>query len=48
VFPDAASLEAYIAHPAHVEVVEFLDAKRCTRLAFDFVIDSGTDFSSCG
>jgi hypothetical protein len=48
VFPDAATLAAYIEHPAHVEVVGFLDAKRCTRLAFDFVIDSGTDFSSCG
>jgi hypothetical protein len=29
-----------------VEVVGFLDAKRCTRLAFDFAIDAGTDFSS--
>jgi hypothetical protein len=46
VFPDAATLAAYIEHPAHVEVVEFLDAKRCTRLAFDFVLDAATDFAS--
>jgi hypothetical protein len=46
VFPDAATLAAYIDHPAHVEVVEFLDAKRCTRLAFDFALDAATDFSS--
>jgi hypothetical protein len=45
VFPDAATLAAYIEHPAHVEVVEFLDAKRCTRLAFDFTLDAATDFS---
>jgi hypothetical protein len=46
VFPDAATLAAYIEHPAHVEVVEFLDARRCTRLAFDFTLDATTDFTS--
>jgi hypothetical protein len=46
VFPDAATLAAYVEHPAHVEVVEFLDARRCTRLAFDFVLDAATDLSS--
>jgi hypothetical protein len=46
VFPDSSRLEAYLSHPAHLEVVEFLDAKSCTRLAFDFSLDATTDFTA--
>jgi Stress responsive A/B Barrel Domain len=44
VFPDADALAAYIEHPAHQELVAFLDDRDCTRLAFDYYLDASTDF----
>jgi hypothetical protein len=46
VFPGPAALAAYLVHPAHVAVVRFLDARDCTRLAFDFPLDVTTDFTA--
>jgi hypothetical protein len=46
VFPDQEVLAAYTAHPAHQELLAFLDARDCTRLAFDFWLDDTSDFST--
>ena len=45
VFPDAATLEAYVAHPVHQEFVSFLDEHSCERLAFDYYLDDATRFA---
>ncbi len=44
VFPDADTLAAYTAHPAHQEFVAFLEAHGCQRLAFDYYLDDATRF----
>jgi hypothetical protein len=44
VFPDTDVLAAYVAHPVHQEMVAFLDAHHCERLAFDYYLDETTDF----
>lgn len=45
VFPDTETLAAYVAHPVHQDMIAFLDARGCTRLAFDYYLDATTDFS---
>jgi Stress responsive A/B Barrel Domain len=44
VFPDTDVLAAYVAHPVHQEMIAFLDARDCQRLAFDYYLDATTDF----
>jgi hypothetical protein len=44
VFPDADTLAAYVAHPIHQELVAFLNAHDCERLAFDYYLDDATKF----
>lgn len=39
VFPDAAALTEYVAHPVHQKLVRWLDERNCQRLAFDYYID---------
>jgi Stress responsive A/B Barrel Domain len=39
VFPDQQTMQAYVAHPVHRELVDWLDARGCQRLAFDYYID---------
>jgi hypothetical protein len=36
---DTEALAEYVAHPAHQELVSWVDARRCQRLAFDYYID---------
>ena len=36
VFPDLDALQAYVEHPVHQELVAWLDARQCQRLAFDY------------
>lgn len=36
VFADKDAFEAYVVHPAHQELVTFLNDHRCERLAFDY------------
>jgi len=38
VFPDETTLQAYIDHPVHQELVTFLNERQCERLAFDYFI----------
>lgn len=45
IFPDEEVLAEYAAHPVHQELLAFVDARRCTRLAFDYYLDETTDFS---
>lgn len=40
VFPDAATLAEYVAHPVHQTLVRWLDARQSQRLAFDYYIDA--------
>jgi hypothetical protein len=44
VFRDADTLAAYVAHPVHQELVAFLNAHDCERLAFDYYLDDATQF----
>ncbi len=44
VFPDAAALAAYTAHPVHQDFIRFLDQHDCERLAFDYYLDASTEF----
>jgi hypothetical protein len=41
-FPDVDSLDAYRAHPVHVQFLEFLAKLECTPLAFDYHLDDQT------
>lgn len=41
-FPDVESMNAYRAHPVHVEFMEWLAARNCTPLAFDYLLDEQT------
>ncbi len=43
VFPGPEALGAYVAHPVHQQLVRFLDARSCERLAFDYYLDATTD-----
>jgi hypothetical protein len=45
VFPSAEVLAEYVAHPVHQELVAWLDARQCERLAFDYYLDEATDFA---
>ncbi len=45
VFPSAQVLAEYVAHPVHQELVAWLDARQCERLAFDYYLDEATDFA---
>lgn len=38
IFSDVDALQAYVVHPAHQVLVQFLDARGCQRLAFDYHI----------
>jgi hypothetical protein len=39
---DLSALEAYRDHPVHQEFLAWLDARDCTPLAFDYVLDEAT------
>jgi hypothetical protein len=41
-FPDVAALDAYRAHPVHVEFMNWLAERECTPLAFDYHLDGQT------
>jgi hypothetical protein len=41
-FPDLAALHEYQAHPVHVEFLNWLAARECVPLAFDYYLDSGS------
>ncbi len=41
-FPDVDSLDAYRAHPVHVEFMDWLAERECTPLAFDYHLDGVT------
>jgi hypothetical protein len=39
-FPDLATLHGYQAHPVHVEFLNWLAARECAPLAFDYYLDA--------
>jgi hypothetical protein len=41
-FPDVDTLNAYRAHPVHVQFMDFLAKLDCTPLAFDYHLDDQT------
>ena len=41
-FPDLDSLRSYQAHPVHVKFLDWLTARNCTPLAFDYLLDHQT------
>jgi hypothetical protein len=41
-FPDVAAMNDYRAHPVHVKFMDWLAARDCTPLAFDYVLDEQT------
>jgi hypothetical protein len=41
-FPDVDSMNAYRAHPVHMEFLDWLTARNCTPLAFDYLLDEQT------
>jgi hypothetical protein len=41
-FPDVAALDAYRAHPVHVEYMNWLAERDCAPLAFDYFLDDQT------
>ena len=41
-FPDTGALEAYRAHPVHLQFLDWLTERDCTPLAFDYHLDSQT------
>jgi Stress responsive A/B Barrel Domain len=43
-FPDLAAMNAYRAHPVHREFMDWLAARDCTPLAFDYHLDDSTVF----
>jgi hypothetical protein len=44
-FEDLSALEAYRVHPLHVEFVEWIGARGCEVLAFDYELTDKTDFT---
>ena len=41
-FPDVTTMNAYRAHPAHMQFMDWLAERDCTALAFDYVLDEQT------
>jgi hypothetical protein len=41
-FPDVESLNAYRAHPVHVQFNDWIIERDCTPLAFDYLLDERT------
>ena len=41
-FPDVDALNAYRAHPVHVQFLDWLTERDCTPLAFDYQLDDQT------
>ena len=41
-FPDVETLNAYRAHPVHVQFNAWIIAQQCTPLAFDYYLDEHT------
>ncbi len=41
-FPDVDSMNAYRAHPVHMEFLAWLNERSCTPLAFDYLLDEQT------
>jgi Stress responsive A/B Barrel Domain len=41
-FPDVESMNAYRAHPVHMEFMAWLAERNCTPLAFDYLLDEQT------
>ena len=41
-FPDVDALNAYRAHPVHVQFMDWLAERDCTPLAFDYHLDDQT------
>jgi hypothetical protein len=41
-FPDVDAMNAYRAHPAHLEFLAWLTERDCTPLAFDYLLDEQT------
>jgi hypothetical protein len=41
-FPDVAAMNAYRAHPVHLEFLAWLTERSCTPLAFDYLLDERT------
>jgi hypothetical protein len=41
-FPDVDAMNAYRVHPVHVKFLDWLVARDCTPLAFDYLLDDDT------
>jgi hypothetical protein len=41
-FPDVETMNAYRAHPVHLEFMDWLAKRDCTPLAFDYLLDEQT------
>jgi hypothetical protein len=41
-FPDVETMNAYRAHPVHVEFLKFINELDCEPLAFDYALDEHT------
>lgn len=41
-FPDVAALDRYRAHPVHMTFYDWIVARECTPLAFDYYLDDKT------
>jgi hypothetical protein len=41
-FPDVQTMNAYRAHPVHVQFMDWLAERSCTPLAFDYLLDEQT------
>jgi hypothetical protein len=41
-FPDVDAMNAYRVHPVHLVFLDWLVARNCTPLAFDYILDEQT------
>jgi hypothetical protein len=41
-FPDVETMNAYRAHPVHLQFMDWLAARHCAPLAFDYLLDEQT------
>ena len=41
-FPDVDTMNAYRAHPVHLQFLDWLTERDCTPLAFDYLLDTQT------
>ena len=41
-FPDVDTMNAYRAHPVHLQFLDWLNERDCTPLAFDYDLDAQT------